>query len=574
MAIFGLKSRKSHSSVISSVSRHEPPRTSNTDILEAADVVGDSPDFGQVAHSRRATNNTVDSSSSSLRSRNSTSMKKFFGSTRRKGSQSIDAGAPPSHAAKSPDYFGSNNTKRASQTSLVNKPTVAATSPPVITPGAIAPSLSSPAGDTSSFAEAVGAGVSGGLASPSSPTGAPRPSELFAGKGVQWNQIDLTSRDLTKPTDAASTNIDMQKFLKERRQWIPTFKDSDNVEEDAVNLPKSLDQFSFGDAPQVAKSSAGGLKSLKDLEDTHKRKAALLEKTPLATTANGTIFEEAATTPSAIAGPSTVPTLPPAPTPPSRNQSFRTSSFVGSNDNSTRKSNSISRKPAPSLGTSADTVSPAAASAASRDIPQRRSSVRKDLSELGGITAAKEPSETVGPPVAAAAVADSSSSQAIDPPQPVNGRVDQIKEQAAATEAAPTSSTANGSVRASIDTAGFVTPAESQTHDIQSAATERLRAAQAGPTQPASAIAGDASHDSAATAAPASPLQTDTPPRPPKNGQRTPSRQSSKDPINASPTKPPGSTFAQVKEQIAHAAPSLQNVVPGTGAATTPAAQQ
>ncbi|GAK67436.1 uncharacterized protein PAN0_018c5663 [Moesziomyces antarcticus] len=572
MAIFGLKSRKSHSSVISSVSKHEPPRTSNTDILEAADVVGDSPDFGQVAHSRRATNNTVDSSSSSLRSRNSTSMKKFFGSTRRKGSQSIDAGAPPSHAAKSSDYFGSNNTKRASQISLVNKPTVAATSPPVITPGAIAPSLSSPTGDTSSFAEAVGAGVSGGLASPSSPTGAPRPSELFAGKGVQWNQIDLTSRDLTKPTDAASTNIDMQKFLKERRQWIPTFKDSDNVEEDAVNLPKSLDQFSFGDAPQVAKSSAGGLKSLKDLEDTHKRKAALLEKTPLATTANGTIFEEAATTsPSALAGPSTAPTLPPAPAPPSRNQSFRTSSFV---DNSTRKSNSISRKPAPSLGTSTDTAGPAtAAAAASRDIPQRRSSVRKDLSELGGVTAAKEPSETVDPAVAAAAATDSTS-QAVEPPQPVNGRVDQIKEQAAATEAAPTSSTANGSVRASIDTAGFVTPAESQTHDTQSAAAERLRAAQAGSIQPASAIAGDASHDSAATAGPASAMQTDTPPRPPKNGQRTPSRQSSKDPINASPTKPPSSTFAQVKEQIAQAAPSLQNVVPGTGAATTPAAQQ
>ncbi len=408
----------------------------------------------------------------------------------------------------------------------------------------------------------MGAGVSGGLASPSSPTGAPRPSELFAGKGVQWNQIDLTSRDLTKPTDAASTNIDMQKFLKERRQWIPTFKDSDNVEEDAVNLPKSLDQFSFGDAPQVAKSSAGGLKSLKDLEDTHKRKAALLEKTPLATTANGTIFEEAATTPrrSQVLPPS----HPAARTgSPSRNQSFRTSSFVGSNDNSTRKSNSISRKPAPSLGTSADTVSPAAASAASRDIPQRRSSVRKDLSELGGITAAKEPSETVGLrlrqqlSLTAAAVKQSirRSRQWQWPRGPDQG--------AGRSYRGCTDLEYSQRQRARLDRHCWLRHAcriADARHPVGGHREAACCASRA--TQPASAIAGDASHDSAATAAPASPLQTDTPPRPPKNGQRTPSRQSSKDPINASPTKPPGSTFAQVKEQIAHAAPSLQNVYP------------
>ncbi len=110
-------------------------------------------------------------------SRNSSSMKKFFGSIRRKDAQSSDGGssAQPSKAANS-DHFNSASSKRASHTSLSKLATVPST-PPVITPLSHCPSLSTPTGANGSFAEAVGQSVSGGLASPTSPSG-PKPSEL------------------------------------------------------------------------------------------------------------------------------------------------------------------------------------------------------------------------------------------------------------------------------------------------------------------------------------------------------------------------------------------------------------
>ncbi|KAJ1024132.1 hypothetical protein NDA16_002971 [Ustilago loliicola] len=586
MAIFGLKSRKSYSSDTSSLNKRKPDRvtgsSNNNHNLEASDVIGDSPEFGQL-NNRRGPSHASDSSS--LLSRNSSSMKKFFGSTRRKNAQSIDGGTPaqPNKNLQSSDYFNVSNSKHASRTSLNNaKPAVTPASPPVVTPSAIAPSLSTPAGAGGSFADAVGQNVTGGLAAAAAaaattPSG-PRPSELFAGKGVQWGQIDLTARDLTKPTDAATTNVDMQKFLKERRQWIPTFKDSETVEEGpAVNLPKQLEQFSFDTSPEVTKSSAG-LKDLRDLEETHKRKNALLDKAPLTGATNGTIFEEAGSSTSttvvgasgAAANAKAGQSLPPPPAPPSRNQSFRTSTFAASNDSSSRKSGSLSRKPAPSAGLSANGVAEPASASASRDIPQRRSSVRKELSELDGAgSAAKSAAATTAATETPAAGADQVDA-AIDAPRPANGRVEQIKEQSGVSEptrpgTAASGVAATGSVRPSMETASFATPASSQSHDGEhnatGAANDADTTATTAPAVPTSPGANDATHDSATTVA--SPT---SPPRPPKNDQRTPSRQNSKEPINAGTTQ---GKVESLVEKFGQAAPSLQNVVPGTGAATT-----
>ncbi|KAJ9475890.1 hypothetical protein PHBOTO_005949 [Pseudozyma hubeiensis] len=584
MAIFGLRSRKSTSSTASSYNKHVPDSVPPNRTSEAADAIGDTPEFGQISSHRRTGLNASDSSS--LLSRNSSSMKKFFGSTRRKGAQSVDGGSPAQSHKNSPgsDYFNNANSKRASHTSL-NKTTTATSSAPVITPSAIAPSLSSPAGPGGSFAEAVGRDVSGGLApSPAVPAG-PRPSELFAGKGVQWNQIDLTSRDITKPTDAASTTVDMQKFLKERRQWIPTFKDSDTVDETSIELPKSLDQFAFATPAEVSKSSAG-LKSLKDLEDTHKRKAALLNEAPLSSSASGTIFEEAgpssgsryAADAAATAG-SKSPTqaLPPAPAQPSRNQSFRTSSFAAANDAaSARKSNSLNRKPPPTLGVNGGG---AAQSTSSRDIPQRRSSVRKELSEsaLGGT------SETPTEAISSAANIDATAS-ATESPRPANGRVEQIKEQAGASDPPPAAAAAAArpgtaastrSVAPSMETAGFATPTGTQSQDGDHAQT--IQNTLARPEQPATptGLAQESTHDSSSTV-----IAPTSPPRPPKNGQRPPSRQNSQEPIRSGLAKSSSTTLARSEaaqsggndlvEKAAQAAPALQNVVPGTGAATRP----
>ncbi|CDR99989.1 uncharacterized protein SPSC_03388 [Sporisorium scitamineum] len=572
MAIFGLKSRKSYSSDTSSLTKRKTDTSSRNHNLEASDVVGDTPEFGQLNTDRRGPSHTSDSSS--LLSRNSTSMKKFFGSTRRKGSQSVDIGSSPGNNIGSPasDYFNNATSKRASRTSL-NKHTVATpASPPVITPSAVAPSLSTPAeaGPATSFTEAVGRDVSGGLAPSSTPPAGPRPSDLFAGKGVQWEQLDLTSRTIPKTTDAAATTVDMQKFLKERRQWIPTFKEEEAVKEAAsVQLPKSLDQFSFATPAEVVASSAG-LKSLRDLEDTHKRKAALLNEAPLASATNGTIFEEAApttasanATKSAAAAAGTASsTLPPPPAPPSRNQSFRTSTFVASNDSAgVRPSGSLSRKPTNTLGVNGGSV-PASAPA-SRDIPQRRSSVQKDLSELGS----SSDSEKQNGAEPSASTNDNQS------PRLANGRVEQIKEQARVTDSAATepAAAASGSVRPSMDTAAFATPTGSQSNDGEHGASTAL--AQQDVPKTSTLSTQEASQDSGITVA-----RPTSPPRPPKNGQRTPSRQSSAEPIRVALSKSPSTTFKPTEEQpdgntlvekLVQTAPALQNVVPGTGAATT-----
>ncbi|CCF49014.1 hypothetical protein NDA14_006874 [Ustilago hordei] len=584
MSIFGLKSRKSYSSDTSSFSKHKPDNHHNNQ--EASDVIGDSPEFGQLNNNRRGPSHA--SEASSLLSRNSSSMKKFFGSTRRKDAQSIDGRSPsqPNKNLESCHYFNGATSKHASRTSLSNaKSALLPGPPPVVTPSAIVPSLSTPTDASASFAHAVAQNASAGLAGlPLSPSGGPRPSELFAGKGVQWGQIDLTARDLTKPTDAATTSVDMQKFLKERRQWIPTFKDSENVEEaPSLDLPNQLEQFSFDTPPEITKSSAG-LKDLKDLEETHKRKNALLDKAPLTGATNGTIFEEAGpSTSTSVVGASDATadakagqSLPPPPAAPSRNQSFRTSTFAASNDSSSRKSGSLSRKPVPSVDPSANGVVVPASASASRGIPQRRSSVRKELSQLESTGSASKPTAAVATTATEAPASGTEQAQAAaEAPPPANGSVEQIKEQSAVSESARPGTAASGvaatpSVRPSTETARFATPAGSQSHDdvhiATAAANETDTTATPPLAVPSSPAANDMTHDSATTIA-----TPTSPPRPPKNDQRTPSRQNSKDKINATPPTAPPSTQGKVeslREKFSQAAPSLQNVVPGTGAAT------
>ncbi|KIS65979.1 uncharacterized protein UMAG_06068 [Mycosarcoma maydis] len=591
MAIFGLKSRKSTLSDSSSFTKHIPDSTSRHRHSEASDAIGDTPEFGQFANNRRSTVNA--SESSSPLPRNSNSMKKFFGSTRRKGSQSIDSGSPAqlNKNSSGSDYFNNVAPKRASRTSL-NKPavhpTAATTTTPTIASTTVVPSLSVPAGSGTPLADAVSSEIPGSLApSPALPTGS-RPSDLFAGKGVQWNQIDLTSRDISKPTDAAATSIDMQKFLKERRQWIPTFKDSQAVEEASVDLPKSLDQFTFATPAEVSKTSTG-LKSLKDLEDTHKRKTALLDEAPLATATNGTIFEEArssssvlsnnsasgaaAATVAAAGSKSPSQMLPPPPAPPSRNQSFRTSTFAAADDlTSARKSASLNRKPAPTLGVNGGGGGTASSTSSSRDIPQRRSSVRKNLSDLAAASSPEKPLEPQALNASADPAANDTGSS-----HPVSARVDQIKEQAATSEspvvARPATAVSTRSVAPSVETSGFATPIGSQSQNGDHVGPNRL--VQQELPSARTSVALDATQDSNSTvAAPTSP------PRPPKNEQRTPSRQSSKVSINSGAlSKSPSTTFTpavseQAKDhnlvnQLARAAPALQNVLPGTGATGT-----
>ncbi len=97
--------------------------------------------------------------------------------------------------------------------------------------------------------------------------------------------------------------------------------------------------------------SSAGLKDLRDLEDTHKRKAALLNPAPLASAPDGTIFEEAGPSTSLVASASgsvaagAAQTLPPAPAPPTRNQVVPNLELSPPRMTCSSKAGSISRKP-------------------------------------------------------------------------------------------------------------------------------------------------------------------------------------------------------------------------------------
>ncbi|CAO1625916.1 unnamed protein product [Parajaminaea phylloscopi] len=101
----------------------------------------------------------------------------------------------------------------------------------------------------------------------SPPPGA-RPSDLFAGKGLEWGKLDLSGGGPASQTTAKSD--DLQNFLKARRQWVPTFVTEPKDESD-VRSVTNADDIAFSDVPQT-----GSLLSIKDLDESHQRKQKLL----------------------------------------------------------------------------------------------------------------------------------------------------------------------------------------------------------------------------------------------------------------------------------------------------------
>ncbi|CAO1628888.1 unnamed protein product [Sympodiomycopsis kandeliae] len=204
----------------------------------------------------------------------------------------------------------------------------------------------------------------------------PRPSELFASKASQWsNQKDtplsssasvqasnnevLSSSSSSHFNQDSAKSDDLQNFLKARRQWVPTFVTEFKEEPEAKRVDKP-DDIAFSSGPQT-----GTLMSLKDLDESHQRKQRLLGGTFQPTTGSDWL-SSSTTSPSLmtsrpIASSSASP--PPPPPPPSSAAraialtSIPASTVTGGpvihagsgSENSSRKSASISRKPAPSL---------------------------------------------------------------------------------------------------------------------------------------------------------------------------------------------------------------------------------
>ncbi|UZJ51974.1 hypothetical protein CBS101457_001294 [Exobasidium rhododendri] len=122
-----------------------------------------------------------------------------------------------------------------------------------------------------------------------------RPSDLFAGKGVQWDAVKLAGPQASPATAAkTNTNEDMQNFLKMRRQWKPTFA-TENEDINTANFqpPKDLSQLTFASGDKI---QSQGLMSLKDLDESHQRKQHLLSSAPL----GGSLWDEPETSEAAI----------------------------------------------------------------------------------------------------------------------------------------------------------------------------------------------------------------------------------------------------------------------------------
>lgn len=82
-----------------------------------------------------------------------------------------------------------------------------------------------------------------------------RPSDLFAGKGIEWGKLDLATGNTAGQSAAKSDEL--QSFLKARRQWVPTFITEPKDESD-VRSVTSPDDIAFSDVPQT-----GSLLSIK-----------------------------------------------------------------------------------------------------------------------------------------------------------------------------------------------------------------------------------------------------------------------------------------------------------------------
>ncbi|KAK0539577.1 hypothetical protein OC835_001063 [Tilletia horrida] len=262
---------------------------------DATDVLGEAPSF--------SSRNRTPSESASLKNRQSASnMLRIFGSGKRTTSNSgHDA---PSHAPGSSSL--SDVGHRSSQATARQESTFESSTSLVHQNGA-------GAGETA--------------------TG-PRPSDLFAGKGVNWDQVKLSGPPVV-PTDT-KRNDELQTFLKARRQWVPTFKTDGTAVGDEKPVPK-LEEVSFGGAPPAP----SGLMTLKDLEASHNRKQQLLSDLPVTPLSNDAIVggvaaapATGAAKPSLISRTSQSGSVRATADIPARNQSFRQSPFVASTSNS------------------------------------------------------------------------------------------------------------------------------------------------------------------------------------------------------------------------------------------------
>lgn len=96
-----------------------------------------------------------------------------------------------------------------------------------------------------------------------------RPSDLFAGKGVAWGQIDLVHDSPSSTSTPNSKADELQNFLKARRQWIPTFvtESKEDVDVKPVSKPGDI-AFSATPAGQLLslQVSRMGLKGRGTLE--------------------------------------------------------------------------------------------------------------------------------------------------------------------------------------------------------------------------------------------------------------------------------------------------------------------
>ena len=108
----------------------------------------------------------------------------------------------------------------------------------------------------------------------------PKPSELFAGKGVQWDSVKLAgpgSSPAVQERNTQNNTEDLQAFLKQRRQWKPTFVTEETTPRSTA--PTDLNKLSFT-SPDTTLNSRG-LMSFEDLDKSHERKQQLLSDHPL-----------------------------------------------------------------------------------------------------------------------------------------------------------------------------------------------------------------------------------------------------------------------------------------------------
>ena len=126
-------------------------------------------------------------------SRRSSTMLKLFGSTSKR--RSSRGNSESSRRITKPDELYGGKASISSR------------------PSQSAMSVTDATASRASIATATGASESTLPAVAPAPSG-PRPSELFAGKGVQWNDIDLTSRDSSTTTAKPASNEELQHFLK------------------------------------------------------------------------------------------------------------------------------------------------------------------------------------------------------------------------------------------------------------------------------------------------------------------------------------------------------------------------